>query len=148
MAAEQKTMEAIFVGKVPTPGLTSESQSMWLWPGLEVIACTRAPTHGLRHNVRYRVEAVSAASVRVAGVGAGPRCRRRESPPRRAAVLARRQASSSVMCWPCGKDLPKTEEEACVGSGTRQGQGVLPSHSPRAPFALGLGRVAVVQRLQ
>ena len=69
MVAEQKTMEAIFVGKVPTPGLTSESQSMWLWPGLEVIACTRAPTHGLRHNVRYRVEAVSAASVRVAGVG-------------------------------------------------------------------------------
>ena len=49
-------------------GLTSESQNMWLWPGLEVIACTRGVAHGLRHNVRYRIEAVSATTVRLQGV--------------------------------------------------------------------------------
>ena len=65
---KRKPAGAVFYGKVPTPGLTSESQSMWLWPGLEVIACTRGASHGLRHNVRYRIEAVSAATVRLEGV--------------------------------------------------------------------------------
>ena len=59
---------AVLYRAIPTPGLTSESQNMWLWPGLEVIACTRGVAHGLRHNVRYRIEAVSATTVRLQGV--------------------------------------------------------------------------------
>ena len=41
---------------------------MWLWPGLEVIACTRGVTHGLLHDVRYKIEAVSASAARLQGV--------------------------------------------------------------------------------
>ena len=57
---------AIFVPRVLTSGMTCASQDMWLWVGMEVFACCRSVTKGLRNGLLYTVEEVG-DTVRVGG---------------------------------------------------------------------------------
>ena len=50
--------DAVFYPMVSAPGMTSENQDMWLWPGAQVYACCRAVQRGLRNGMLYTVEDV------------------------------------------------------------------------------------------
>ena len=53
-----KPADAEFYPIVSAPGMTSEPQDMWLWPGAQVYACCRSVQRGLRNGMLYTVEAV------------------------------------------------------------------------------------------
>jgi hypothetical protein len=38
--------------------MTCASQDMWVWPGMQLFACVRSVTKGLRNGLLYSVEAV------------------------------------------------------------------------------------------
>ena len=54
----QRPRDAIFVPRVLTTGMTCASQDMWVWPGMQLFACVRSVTKGLRNGLLYSVEAV------------------------------------------------------------------------------------------
>ena len=55
-----KPVDAMFYPKVAAPGMTSEPQDLWLWPGIEVFACTRSVTKGLKNGMLYTIMSVAA----------------------------------------------------------------------------------------
>ena len=58
-----KPANAVFYARVAAPGMTSEPQDLWLWPGVQVYACTRSVTKNLRNGMLYKVEAVGDTTV-------------------------------------------------------------------------------------
>ena len=60
--------DAVFYPRVAAPGMTSEPQDLWLWPGTQVYACTRSVTKGLRNGMLYTVEAVGDTTVLEGGI--------------------------------------------------------------------------------
>ncbi len=63
-----KPADTAFYPRVACPGMTSESQDMWLWPGCELFACTRSVTKGLRNGMLYKVESVGDTTVLEGGM--------------------------------------------------------------------------------
>jgi hypothetical protein len=63
-----KPANAVFYPRVAAPGMTSEPQDLWLWPGVQVYACTRSVTKGLRNGMLYKVEAVGETTILEGGI--------------------------------------------------------------------------------
>ena len=53
-----KPADAVFYPMVSSTGCTNETQDIWLWPRVEVYACTRSTTKGLRNGMLYIVQQV------------------------------------------------------------------------------------------
>jgi energy-coupling factor transporter ATP-binding protein EcfA2 len=58
-----KPVDAMFYPKVAAPGMTSEPQDLWLWPGIEVFACTRSVTKGLKNGMLYTIMSVGEQTI-------------------------------------------------------------------------------------
>jgi hypothetical protein len=54
----QRPHDAVFVPRVLTTGMTCASQDMWVWPGMQLFACVRSVTKGLRNGLLYTVEEI------------------------------------------------------------------------------------------
>ena len=63
-----KPADGVFYPRVAAPGMTSEPQDLWLWPGARVYACTRSVTKGLRNGMLYNVEAVGETTTLEGGI--------------------------------------------------------------------------------
>ena len=51
--------DAVFIRVKPCKADLSEAQDFWLWPGMKVLGCLRAPRKGIKHNCEYEVTAVT-----------------------------------------------------------------------------------------
>ena len=58
-----KPASAVFYPKVAAPGMTSEPQDMFLWPGIQIFACTRSVVKGLRNGMLYTIVSVGDSTV-------------------------------------------------------------------------------------
>ena len=63
-----KPADAVFYPRVAAPGMTSEPQDLWIWPGVQLYACTRSVTKGLRNGVLYTVEVVGETTLLEGGL--------------------------------------------------------------------------------
>ncbi len=58
---------AVFLKASPTHGQNNATQSMWLWPGLEVLGVCSAVKKGIRTNCLYTISHVSPESITLEG---------------------------------------------------------------------------------
>jgi hypothetical protein len=63
-----KPQDSLFIPKVKAPGSTMKPQNMYVWPGLELIACCRSGLKGLRNGVRYKIENIDSEITLEGGV--------------------------------------------------------------------------------
>ena len=55
----------MFIRAKPKKGQMCAAQSMFIWPGIELLGCVQATRKGIRDNVLYRVTAIGDDSVTV-----------------------------------------------------------------------------------
>ena len=58
-----KPADSVFYPRVDAPGMTSEPQDMFLWPNIQVCACTRSLTNSLRYITIYSIVSVGEDTV-------------------------------------------------------------------------------------
>jgi hypothetical protein len=63
-----KPASAVFYPRVAATGMTSEPQDLWLWPDIQVFACTRSVTKGLRNGMLYTVASVGEQTILEGGI--------------------------------------------------------------------------------
>ena len=63
-----KPVDAVFYPRVACPGMTSESQDLWIWPGCQLFACTRSVTRMLRNGMLYTILEVGDTTILEGGI--------------------------------------------------------------------------------
>ncbi len=58
---------AVFLNALPTRGQNNAAQSMWLWPGLELLGACSGAKKGLKNNCVYTVSQVSPDNITLEG---------------------------------------------------------------------------------